>query len=574
MRFRAALLVSSLLFIGLPVTVKTQVTVSSHQKISETQGNLGCVLGDVDLFGQSMASLPDLDGDGVRDLAVGSQRDDDGGQDRGAVYILFMNSDGSVKSHAKISSTEGGGPMLSDDDEFGTSVAWLGDFGSGAPTSHAMAVGADLDGSEHHGSVYLLFLDSSGTNPGTVVSYHKIDDTEPDLMGAFNFEERFGNSLAYLGDLGPGADTPRALAVGAIGDNDGAGVFRGAVWLLFLDSDGSVYSHLEISATDLPLADDDRLGTGLSCLGDLDGSGSSVCALASGAAGDDSGGERRGAVWILFLNNDGTLGSSQKVSDVDGDFGGVLDDYDAFGSSVASLGDWNGDSVPDLAVGAPSGDDAPSSDNPGSVWILYLTQSGTVLRAREISSTAGCFMSQLDDDDRFGNALCTPGDLDGNGVLDLAIGAIFDDDGCDLSNLDRGAVYVVFLDACPPASWSNYGTGHPGTNGIPKLTIDADPVLGSTITLLADNSLGALTTGVLFIGLSDACLPLKDGKLLVNPLVIFIVPVPPAGLALPGSIPCNTGLCGISLFLQLLEVDPGASRGISFTPGLEMILGS
>ena len=48
--------------------------------------------------------MGDLDGDGAVDLAVGAREDDDGGTDRGAVWILFlddcdpcdMNCDGTV----------------------------------------------------------------------------------------------------------------------------------------------------------------------------------------------------------------------------------------------------------------------------------------------------------------------------------------------------------------------------------------------------------------------------------------------------------------------------------------------
>jgi len=43
-----------------------------------------------------VTSLGDLDGDGVGDLAVGALGDDDGGSERGAVWILFLDGDGQV----------------------------------------------------------------------------------------------------------------------------------------------------------------------------------------------------------------------------------------------------------------------------------------------------------------------------------------------------------------------------------------------------------------------------------------------------------------------------------------------
>ena len=82
-------------------------TVLAHEKISDSDGGSTGWLDDSDLFGYSVASLGDLDGDGIDDLAVGAILDDDGGPDHGAVWIHFLNADGSVKSRQKISDTEG-----------------------------------------------------------------------------------------------------------------------------------------------------------------------------------------------------------------------------------------------------------------------------------------------------------------------------------------------------------------------------------------------------------------------------------------------------------------------------------
>jgi len=73
----------------LPGRAAAQIgSVSTFQKISPTSGQLGSGIDDLDEFGWSMCKLGDLNNDGVPDLAVGVPWDDDGGQDRGAVYIL------------------------------------------------------------------------------------------------------------------------------------------------------------------------------------------------------------------------------------------------------------------------------------------------------------------------------------------------------------------------------------------------------------------------------------------------------------------------------------------------------
>ena len=82
-------------------------TVESFQKISDTEGDFAATLGGSDFFSSSVANIGDLNGDGIQDLAVGAHGDGDGGSLRGAVYILFMGTDGKVDDYQKISDTEG-----------------------------------------------------------------------------------------------------------------------------------------------------------------------------------------------------------------------------------------------------------------------------------------------------------------------------------------------------------------------------------------------------------------------------------------------------------------------------------
>jgi hypothetical protein len=127
----------------------------------------------------------------------------------------------------------------------------------------------------------------------------------------------------------------------------------------------------------------------------------------------------------------------------------------------------------------------------------------------------------------------------------------------------------------PTASWSNYDVGFPGTNGVvPTLTSSAPPALGTTISLDIGNSSGTFAVGFLLIGASKASTPTKDGgTMLVDFTLIVPLAIWPGGLSLPADVPGDPALCGESAFAQVIEVDPGAQFGLSFSAGLELALG-
>jgi len=420
-------------------------TVLSQQKISDIEGNFAGVLDDSDRFGVSVANLGDLDGDGVNDLAVGADLDDDGGTNRGAVWILFMHSDGSVKSEQKISDTEGNFAGILDDNDFFGRVGQLGDFDGDGIEDLAVGSQLDDDGGSDRGALYLLLLDTDGT----VKTHQKISNTSGGFTGGLNNGDRFGAAVTLLGDLdGNGVND---LAVGSYLDDDG-GPDRGAVWILFLNTDGTVATQQKISDTaggfTGSLDDNDHFGVSVTTLDDLDGDG--VPDLAVGANADDDGGIDHGAAWILFLNADGTVKDNQKISSSQGDFNGALSEFGGFGAYLASTDDFDGDGTADLAVGAPNDDDGGLDR--GAVWMLFLNTDGTVKSHQKFSDTEGGFTGGLVDRDEY-SAPAFIGDLDGDGVGDLAVGARHDDDG----GTNRGAVWVMFLDLEPvfPPSIAN-----------------------------------------------------------------------------------------------------------------------
>lgn len=356
------------------LAMNTDGTVKGHQKIGTNRGGFSGFLRVDDYFGRQVCAIGDVDGDLVPDLAVAAPGDDDGGNNYGAVWIVFLNSNGTVKGQQKISRNQGGfSGNLQVNGQFGTGMAALGDMdGDGVPDLAVGSIGGD-DGVNNSGEIYLLFLNDDGTVKSQVKISNTSGNLSPGIGNALDEGYQFGNDIANMGDMDGNGTID--LAVGAYLADDG-GQNRGAVLILFLNSDGTVLNYQKISEThgnfsvDVidKLDNDDQFGFSLANVGDLDGNG--VADLAVGAIGDDDGGTDEGAIYLLFLEANGTVQTSQKISSTQGSFSGNLDNNDRFAFSLSALGDLNGDNITDLAVGAAYDDDG--GQDRGAVYTLFL----------------------------------------------------------------------------------------------------------------------------------------------------------------------------------------------------------
>jgi len=429
------------------------------QNAIATEGNFKGNLNNGDFFGFSGANIGDLDGDGIDDIAVGAPYDDDGGINTGAIHILFLNKDGTVKSHQKISATEGNfEDMLREGDKFGRSIANIGDLDGDGIDDIAVGAYHDDDGGINTGAIYILFLNKDGT----VKSYQKISATEGNFVYVILAGDCFGNAITSLGDLD--GDGIVDLAVGAH-DNYSLGTKAervGAVHILFLNKDGTVKSSQEISDTEGNfgvIKANDSFGVTVANIGDLDGDG--IVDLAAGAYGDSDDGLEVGAIYILFLNKDGTVKSHQKISASQGNFKGKLDTKDLFGHEIIPISDLDRDGIVDLAVGSFGDDDVSlfhslifrhANPDKGAIYILFLNKDGTVKSHQKISASQGNFKGNLNNGDFFGFSGANIGDLDGDGIDDIAVGAPYDDDVSLFDSLlqrhdqtNKGAIYILFL---------------------------------------------------------------------------------------------------------------------------------
>lgn len=124
------------------------------------------------------------------------------------------------------------------------------------------------------------------------------------------------------------------------------------------------------------------------------------------------------------------------------------------------------------------------------------------------------------------------------------------------------------------ASSSSYGSGRAGTNGVPTLT-STDPLLGETVTISIANGLPGLA--YLFYGFVNSPLAFDGGTLQMVPAGILNLPLNAQGeLDLPLHLEANPALCGFSVYMQVMFVDPAVSSyyQLAQSNGMAWTLGS
>lgn len=395
--------------------ITTQWGPDGFVKIENNSGGFVANLDNGDRFSRDHDQVGDINGDGIIDLVVGARSDDDGATDAGAVYLLFMNNDGTVQSNQKISATEGGfTDTLSAGDFFGYGVAGIGDYDNdGIPDIAVTAVGR----------IYIIHLN----NDGTVKNFVKNQNIN-------------SQGLSAIGDLN---NDGRIDLVACQSTSNAGGTNRGAIQILFFDNTSNVInsSTVTINSTQggfgTGLQDNDRFGgREVAMLGDIDNDGTKE--LAVGAFMSDGG---KGAIWILSLDST-TFNVVSKIKITEG-LNGFADTLTtganpngtsgaSFGHALCKVGDLNGDGIPDLMTGA-------NQQNEGWGYILYLNADKTVKTYTRINNTDGGFGLVLDSEERFSRSISFVGDLRGDGTIAVNYGG-----GAG----GTGTLYLLFLKPC------------------------------------------------------------------------------------------------------------------------------
>ena len=249
---------------------------------------------------------------------------------------------------------------------------------------------------------------------------------------------------------------------------------------------------------------DSASGQSVASAGDINGDG--IDDLIIGAEFGASGGQS----YVIF-GSKGSWSSSFSFSNLNGNNGFILNGIksgDQSGYSVASAGDVNGDGIDDLIVGAPS-----ASSETGRSYVVFGSNKSwsSPISLSSLNGNNGFTINGINAGDKSGFSVASAGDVNGDGICDLIIGA-------NDASLKAGQSYVVFGQN---ASNSSATTTPPGSSTPTGSSINIGAIVGGVLggTLLV----AAAATVVALKVLKKGCFSDKttDAPSRINNQAIF-----------------------------------------------------
>jgi len=384
---------------------------------------------DTDYAGYGVTAAPDLSGDGLPDLVVGSIGNSETGANAGKVYLVA----GPIAAGSTTLDLAADAAWLGETagDYAGVSLESAADLtGDGAADLLIGASGYDGEGGGG-GRAYVVSGPISGTRQGLADAAVSITglgapalpvdtgDTGvpvPPPHGAFGTGDFVGDAMA--GDRDLDGDGLADLALGASGDQT-AGSNAGKVAVFLGPVAAGAWSVTDADMTLYGSTEGAYAGSPLRGVPDLDGDGLDDLLVSADALG-------AGQVYLVSptLPEDSVSGASRLR------FEGVATG-DLFGYALSSAMDVDGDGAADLAISAPWAE--IGGEETGGVWLFHGPFEAGVVEAGSARAVYGAV-----EGDTFGSAVEFVANLGGEAGPDLVIGARNDRVGGGFA----GAVYL------------------------------------------------------------------------------------------------------------------------------------
>ncbi len=438
----------------------TSVGAGGVIELSSLNGSNGFVLNGIDAHdnsGHSVSAAGDVNGDGVDDIIIGAIRADPNGTESGESYVVFGGASVGEGGTIELSSLNGtNGFVLNNVDTngfSGFSVSAAGDVnGDGVDDLIIGAPIADPNGL-FSGESYVVF-GGAGVGADGTIELSSLNGANGFVLNGVDERDRSGRTVSAAGDVnGDGVDDVIIAAHFA----DPNGSYSGESYVVFGGAtvgEGGAFEFSSLNGANgfvLNGVDaNDLSGISVSAAGDFNGD--SFDDIIIGANQADPNGTFSGESYVVFGSASVGASGAIELSSLNGTNGFVLngiDLRDRSGSSVSIAGDVNGDGYDDIIIGALTADPNGASDS-GESYVVFGgagVGAGGILELSSLNGINGFVVNGVDADDYSGGSVSTAGDVNGDGVDDLIIGAY----SADPNGRRSGVSYVVFGRQFDPA---------------------------------------------------------------------------------------------------------------------------
>jgi subtilisin family serine protease len=404
--------------------------------------------------GVEVGSAGDINGDGIDDLVVGAPYADKNGDNSGLAYVVFGATSG-FPADFNLSNLNGSNGFRLEGaaaiDLTGASVSSAGDINGDGFDDLLIGSRGTSYSESLSGSAFVVFgKDTSVSgNFSSSLNLSLIDGTNGFRLDGVVSNEQAGTSVRLAGDIN-GDGTPD-IVVGSRNAKPN-GVNTGAAYVVFGRSNGGFSSTMSLGSLDG--TDGFRLdgvtaggsaGVSVSSAGDVNGDGIDDVLIADPFSNPN--GMESGSTFVLFGNAGGGFASSLSLGALSEETGFRIDGqsrYDRAGNSVSLTGDVNGDGIGDVLIGAPQPGGGPgASPDSGDAYVVYGTAGGGFPDAFNLGSVDGVNgfrLGGVSTYDRAGYAVGFAGDINGDGIDDITIGAY----RASPNGSTEGSSYVVF----------------------------------------------------------------------------------------------------------------------------------